>query len=1115
MAVSNEILTNRLDKKINYGVARTAYDSVKSPVQEAIGSPSPNPAHDLWIDSDTIPAAMPPTNTTDLLIYKYKSGATAGSAVGNSSGVIEMTLDTTVASGRSYLACSTLNDATTRLPGWVGFGMFGAQYLTKIVIATSGYHGQNFDLSGAGYYKVVQPGAGGYEFYFDVDAGVLVFAGTSGIPTELSSGRSIYLSAGARYRGRTGIKNYIDVDTSGNLTVSGNLIVAGTTTTQNTSTTVLSDPILTLGGNVALSTDDNKDRGIQFRWHDGTVDVTAGSFVTSTEYTITATGNTDFTAIGAADSNVGTVFTATGAGTGTGTANATANSNVGFFGYDDSAGNFAFIPDATDTSGVFTGTQGGFTGSEYIAYNLGSAPGTTTDKLYNVSGTLYWNGQTVATGTAVADLVGLTDTNITSPTDGQVIEYNTATSKWINAAAGGAISTLTEDIFTGDGTTVIFDVTNNVTAEANLLITVDGIVQPNSAWTLTNDGSGNPKRVTLSGAPLTGQTIRMLNIGISSTQTMVPSTGSVTPAMISSTLKNYHDDEFTTINASTVNFDCSNDLLSVTSIIVTIDGVTQPSTAFSLSTDAGGVNQRRVVLSVAPETGANIRVLNLGLPTTAPLASGVVNATHLANELKNFYTKTFTGDGTIVNYDMDYDILVHGRDLLVTVDGIVQTETTHYTIGNDGSGNQRRVIFGSAPITGTAIRIMHLGVVTSTLASQLVTDTTPQLGGNLDVNGKSIVSISNGNIAITPHGTGKVVIGSDLQVTGTTTTIDSTTINVQNAFVFEGTTADAFETTLSVIDPTADRTVTLPDADGTLVHVSSSTASIKVPSGTTAQRGTTATGAFRFNTTDTSFEGYDGAEWGAIGGGELAYTKETFTATANQTTFTLANKYTLGYIEVYLNGVKLIGGSGNDFTATSTSAPYTVVLTSGAALNDMIQTVAFTTFVVAQNTIKTETFTATASQTTFTPADPYTVGNVQVYLNGVKLLVGVDVTATNGTTIVLVDPADVGDAVQTVAYGTFASSDHYLKSETYTQAEVNTNNYTKTEHLALPSNILPDAHNTRDLGSNAVRWANVYAADVHLKNERGDWSMVEEEDYLTLINNKTGKRFKLLMEELD
>ena len=48
--------------------------------------------------------------------------------------------------------------------------------------------------------------------------------------------------------------------------------------------------------------------------------VTAGNFVIGTKYTITATNTTDFTAIGAADSNPGTVFEATGAGTGTGTA---------------------------------------------------------------------------------------------------------------------------------------------------------------------------------------------------------------------------------------------------------------------------------------------------------------------------------------------------------------------------------------------------------------------------------------------------------------------------------------------------------------------------------------------------------------------------------------------------------------------------------------------------------------------------------------------------------------------------------------------------------------------------------------------------------------------------
>ena len=47
----------------------------------------------------------------------------------------------------------------------------------------------------------------------------------------------------------------------------------------------------------------------------------------------------------------------------------------------------------------------------------------------------------------------------------------------------------------------------------------------------------------------------------------------------------------------------------------------------------------------------------------------------------------------------------------------------------------------------------------------------------------------------------------------------------------------------------------------------SNTGSAQLPSGTTAQRdGTPAAGYLRYNTTDGGFEGYDGAEWGAIGG---------------------------------------------------------------------------------------------------------------------------------------------------------------------------------------------------------------------------------------------------------
>ena len=43
----------------------------------------------------------------------------------------------------------------------------------------------------------------------------------------------------------------------------------------------------------------------------------------------------------------------------------------------------------------------------------------------------------------------------------------------------------------------------------------------------------------------------------------------------------------------------------------------------------------------------------------------------------------------------------------------------------------------------------------------LVEDTTPQLGGNLDVNGQSIVSTSKGNIVIEPNGTGDVFLNAD------------------------------------------------------------------------------------------------------------------------------------------------------------------------------------------------------------------------------------------------------------------------------------------------------------------------------------------------------------------
>ena len=84
------------------------------------------------------------------------------------------------------------------------------------------------------------------------------------------------------------------------------------------------------------------------------------------------------------------------------------------------------------------------------------------------------------------------------------------------------------------------------------------------------------------------------------------------------------------------------------------------------------------------------------------------------------------------------------------------------------------------------------------------------------------IDTSSGNLTIDSAGgtitlDDNVTISGNLTVSGTTTTVDSTTVSIQNAFVFEGATDDAHETTLTTVDPTADRTISLPNATGTLV----------------------------------------------------------------------------------------------------------------------------------------------------------------------------------------------------------------------------------------------------------------------------------------------------------
>lgn len=82
------------------------------------------------------------------------------------------------------------------------------------------------------------------------------------------------------------------------------------------------------------------------------------------------------------------------------------------------------------------------------------------------------------------------------------------------------------------------------------------------------------------------------------------------------------------------------------------------------------------------------------------------------------------------------------------------------------------------------------------------------------------------------------------------------------------------------------------------------TTSIKVPVGTTAQRPTPAQGQFRFNSSLSQFEGYDGTKWGTVGGGatgggtDQVFYENGQTVTTNYTITASRNAMSAGPITI-------------------------------------------------------------------------------------------------------------------------------------------------------------------------------------------------------------------------
>ena len=232
--------------------------------------------------------------------------------------------------------------------------------------------------------------------------------------------------------GHTSDTDALAIDSSGNvtasqnLTVTGDLTVNGTTTTVNSTTVTVDDPIFTLGGDSAPSSDDNKDRGIEFRYHTGSA------------------------------------------------------AKVGFFGFDDNTGKFTFIPDATNNSEVFSGTAGTIVATTFEGALTGNVTGnadtaTALETARTIAGQSFDGSANISI--APTDLTGVTSTaaelnlvdgitaGTVSASKAVIVDSSKDVTGFRNVTLTGELDAATGD-FSGD-----VDVDGTLEADA---ITVDG-----------------------------------------------------------------------------------------------------------------------------------------------------------------------------------------------------------------------------------------------------------------------------------------------------------------------------------------------------------------------------------------------------------------------------------------------------------------------------------------------------------------------------------------------------------------------------------------------------------------------------------------------------------------
>ena len=149
-----------------------------------------------------------------------------------------------------------------------------------------------------------------------------------------------------------------------------------------------------------------------------------------------------------------------------------------------------------------------------------------------------------------------------------------------------------------------------------------------------------------------------------------------------------------------------------------------------------------------------------GAQTTAlTVADGALTGTAQARMIE--FTGSITGN-QVVTIPLD----VENFYIIKNATSGAYTVQFKYVSGSGGTFTFTATNKGTAIVFATANDGTNPDIIEVQTGGDVVDDTSPQLGGDLDVNGNKIVSTSNGNIELEPNGTGDVILDTDQVVVG-------------------------------------------------------------------------------------------------------------------------------------------------------------------------------------------------------------------------------------------------------------------------------------------------------------------------------------------------------------